>query len=234
MKASMFLSHIFAVSAFLAAFGLSSNVIAADVGVPIMPGETQCRYELPKHRSWTKQEHWAWKDRICLGKTADMSRYPGASGHCDPKKADSWPKSRNISTSFLKTILNHEPYRSAQSKAGVIMMCANFFEAVDLSRFDIDRPLWMYQSRFRQNVKLNDLRVSGIMILNGSVFDKQFTAHRLKTQNSLFMRAGARFKKGLNLTGSNIGGQFDLSSSRVDGEFSASGAAISRDFIMGG
>ena len=163
-------------------------------GTPVRPGETKCRYPLPTHRKWGKHEIWAWKDRICLGKIADMSAYDGGDGKgCDPKKADGWPKTRNLSNEFLQTILDHQPHRGALTRSGVRIQCARFRETVDLSGMVLAHPLWLDKSRFRRTVNFTDLRSASLISLEASVLDGRFRADRLKVAASLFLRGKAHF-----------------------------------------
>ncbi len=82
-------------------------------GRPVYPGDDKCPYDLPPRISpqikWTEQEKWAWGDMICLGEIADMSQFGGGDGFgCDPEEADEWPKTEDLSSAFVETILNHE------------------------------------------------------------------------------------------------------------------------------
>ncbi len=121
---------------------------AVEEGRPVYPGNDNCPYDLPPHRTWKKQETWAWKERICLGKTADMSQFEGGDRvSCNPEEVDDWPETRDLSSAFLKTILNHEPYRGALPRTGVLIKCARFNEALDLSDMVLERPLWLTDSR---------------------------------------------------------------------------------------
>jgi hypothetical protein len=207
---------------------------AVEAGKPILPGEKQCRYQLPEHRKWAKQEIWAWMERICLGETADMSEYGGGDGHsCDPTKADDWPETRDLSSELLLTILNHEPYRGALTRTGVRIRCASFNETVDLSHMVITHQLWLDDSRFRQAVDLAYVRASSLILLSGSTFDGPFKADGLEVAGNLFMRGGARFKE-VRLLGAKVGGNLDASGSTFDGLFNADSLEVAGYLLMRG
>ncbi|MCH8859225.1 MAG: hypothetical protein IID54_06560, partial [Proteobacteria bacterium] len=186
------------------------------------------------HGDWTKPENWAWSERICLGKIADMSAYEGGDGYsCDPKEADDWPETRDLSAAFLETILNHEPYRGALTRTGVRIRCARFNETLDLSHMVIAHPLGLDASLFRRDVNLARLRSSSLISLQGSVFDGRFNADGLDVAGNLFMSGGAQFK-GVRLLGAKVGGQLSASGSTFDGLFNADGLDVAGDLFMRG
>ena len=205
---------------------------AVEAGRPVYPGAVECPYDLPPHRTWQKQETWAWKERICLGKIADMSQFGGGDGlPCDPEEADDWPDTRDLTSAFLETILNHEPYRGALPRTGARIQCARFNKALDLSNTVLARSLWLYASRFRQNVLLKDLRSSSLVLLNGSVFDGLFNAVRVAVAGNLFIR-NARFKKEVRLFDAKVGGELYASGSTFDGPFNADGLEVAGSLFM--
>ncbi len=194
---------------------------AVERGTPILPGEDQCHVELPAHRDWAKQEKWAWTGRICLGEIADMSKFGGGDGFpCDPKEVDDWPGTRDLSSAFLETILNHEPYRGALTHMGVRINCARFNETIDLSNMVIASPLSLTRSRFRERVILDDLQSSSLIRLSGSVFDRRFAADGLNLRGNLYIDENARFEE-VRLRGAKIGGDLEASGSTFRGTFTA-------------
>ncbi len=208
---------------------------AEKAGKPILPGAKECSYKLPTHRPWSKQEHWAWEQRICLGEIADMSLFAGGDGKgCDPEAVDEWPDTRDLSAAFLQTILGHEPYRGALTRTGVRIRCARFSEPLDLSGMVIDRPLWLDASRFHKTVNFKDLRSSSLILLSGSVFDGKFNANRLEVARSLFMRGGAHFKEEVRLTGAKVGGQLSAIGSTFDGKFNADSLEVAGYLFLRG
>ena len=224
----------------LAALGWPQAVPAAaaaeavEAGRPVNPGDGTCPYELPSHRTWQKQETWAWSEQICLGEKAVMSKFGGGDGvHCKPEKADDWPETRDLGPEFLETILNHEPYRGALPRRGVRIECARFNEALDLSDMVLERPLWLTDSRFRQKVVLKEVRSSSGIVLNRSVFDGKFNADRLEVAGSLFMR-GAHFKKKVRLPGAKVGGSLETNGSTFDGKFKADRLEVAGSLLMKG
>jgi len=204
---------------------------ASKAGKPILPGGTQCHYELPTHRTWGNHEVWAWMERICLGKIADMSKYGSGDGQaCDSTKADNWPSTRNISPAFLETILNHKPYRDALTRSGVRIRCARFNEAVDLTDMAITHPLWLDDSRFRRTVNFQDSRTSSLVSFDGSTFNDLFIADRLEVEGSLLIN-GAQFK-GVRLLGAKIGRALETNGSTFDGLFNADRLEVGGSLLM--
>ena len=207
---------------------------AAEEGTPILPGAAECDHPFPPDGDWTKPEEWAWNERICLGKIADMSKYEGDNvSSCDPKEADDWPAARDLSAAFLETILNHEPYRGALTRTGVRIRCARFNETLNLSHMVIAHPLWLDASLFRRDVNLPHLRSSSVISLQGSVFDGRFDAEGLDVAGSLFIRGGAQFKE-VRLPGAKVGGQLSAIGSIFDGRFDADGLEVAGNLFMSG
>ncbi len=205
-------------------------------GRPVFPGAVKCPYELPPRIppqiKWTEQENWAWSERICLGEIADMSKFGGGDGvHCEPEEAADWPDTRDLSPAFLKTILNHEPYRGALPRTGVRIQCARFKEALDLNDMVMARPLWLDASRFRRNVFLTDLRSPSLVSLEGSVMDGRFNADRLDVAGSLFIK-DAHFKMEVRLLGAKVGGSLEADGSTFDGLFYADRLEVVGDLFI--
>lgn len=213
---------------------LASAAGGAQAGVPVLPGAVHCRYELPKTRAWEDHEVWAWKERVCLGKIANMSHYGGGDGHsCDLTKADSWPGTRDLSLAFLETILNHKPYRDALTRSGVRIRCARFNEAIDLSDMTLSHPLWLDNSLFRRVVSFHDSHSSSLISFDGSTFNELFFADRLEVEGSLLMGKGARFE-GVRLLGARIGRALEANKSSFNGLFNADRLVVGGSLLMRG
>ncbi len=133
---------------------ISQSIAASDdmvSGKPIFPGESTYHHKLPTHRTWDKQEIWAWEQRICLGKIADMSKYPeDNNSFCDSKEVENWPETRKQSSAFLETIINHTTYRDALTRRGADTRCARFNETVAFSSIVAHHTLRQEHSRFRR------------------------------------------------------------------------------------
>ena len=201
-------------------------------GRPILPGEVKCPYDLPPHVKWTEQEKWAWSERICLGEVANMSQFGGGDGlSCDPEEADDWPETRDLSSAFLETILNHEPYRGALPRSGVRIRCARFNDTLDLRDMVLERPLWLDASRFRRDVVLMGLRSSSLISLRRSVFDGRLTADRLDVAGNLFIE-DAYFKMEVRLLGAKVGGNLFAIGSTFEGLFNVSRLEVAGGLFM--
>ena len=100
--------------------------------------ETKCRHPLPEDVGFTAQEKWAWNERLCLGEIAKMSEFGVADDKgCDAKNANTWPQTHRLSEKFLRTILFHEPFKSAPPRPLVRILCALFDEEIDIGGFDL-------------------------------------------------------------------------------------------------
>lgn len=181
----------------------------------------QCQHALPAYQAWTPQEVWAWSSRICLGETADMSKFDtGDEKSCDPANYRDWPETRKLSTEFLDTILNREPYRSALHRSGVRINCALFSKPVNLSNMKLERPLVLTGSVFVADLSLISARISGALNLDGSKVNGRFAADNLSVGGNFSIRRKASFKR-MRLTGAKVGGWMRLSGIRVDDVFDA-------------
>ena len=97
-----------------------------DEVVPAKPWAETCDTRLdddhaPAGRAWMPAERWAWDDRICLDRIADLSTYrtdgadvPGDLTEC-AAPADEVTR-QPLSARFLEMILQHDPYRSASPR----------------------------------------------------------------------------------------------------------------------
>jgi hypothetical protein len=217
----------------LAALLLTQGVLAAE-GTRILPGQKDCQSKLPDHISWSEQEIWAWEKRICLGKPANLLDFEGSMERfCDPGNADAWPKTRNIRSVFVELLLNHEPYRSAMTRGGLIIQCANFSERLNLSNIQTRYPLMLDMSRFRQPVTLDHYSSKSLLSFQKSHFDGDFSAQGLQLEGSLFLRGGTQFQK-FSLANGKIGENLEVTGATFNGEFVAPGVEVRGDLYLDG
>ena len=204
-----------------------------------LPGE-KCRVEpLPE---WSEPERWAWAC-ICEGKAADFNERLGEKlDPIDPHEwsydnrwstAYKWPAGRRtLSPRFLKTILLHEPFRSAVPPQGVRIIGAYFKDAIDLSDASIEWPLALRESLFKSSSMMRRLRTPKFVSFDGSRFDGELDMSSATIRSNLNMLGEAKFVD-VDLRGAKIGGQLDMSSSTFKGMLDMDSISIKSNLLMG-
>ena len=217
---------------------------------------------------WNKAEKWAWK-QICEGRNADFnsSRWAKKLNPRNPKRErldprnsaheKKWANSqRTLSSSFLRTILLNEPFRSAIPHKGVRISGA-FFHILNLSDAYIERPLAIHRSLFKSFILMNRFTTTKFVSFNRSKFDQWFymssasiggnlliqkaeftyvDLRRAEVGGHLYMN-GSTFKDFLLMTSSTIGGDLLMRSAifkesagleylRVGSQLDARGATL--------
>lgn len=175
----------------------------------------------PDH--WSEAETWAWVE-IRAGRIADFN---ARDGRLDPKSSEGWDDTRKLGQAFLEAILLHDPYRGAIPRRGVRIVGAWFPETIDLANARIAHELWLDYSRFEASVQLTDMKILGVLSLDGSRFGGKLDMQRLQADSSLFMGGDAKFgevflrfaKVGdqLSMVGAKFGGTLDMESIEVGG-----------------
>jgi uncharacterized protein YjbI with pentapeptide repeats len=224
---------------FLAIFlmGLATAALAspnAALAEPTLPGEP-CEIEPPRdsqtgEHKWTPQERWAWK-QICEGREADFNQLYGVT--LDPKEADGWNDDRKLRSSFLETILLHEPFRGALTRKGVRIIGAWFLEPIDLENANLEHELRLDDSRFDSTVNLRRLETEHGISLEGSKFTDTLDMEGLQVEKDLFMRGGAKFAE-VRLVGAKIGGQLAMNGSKFAGKLDMNSLEVNRRLFMHG
>ena len=130
-----------------------------------LPGEP-CRVEADT--SWTEVERWVW-DRLCVGEIADLGERDGR--ELVPSDSTGWDEKRLLTPNFLESILLHEPWAPALPRQGVRIIGAYFKERVDLDDGQIERQLWLDESRILPSVALDRLRTRSLLSLEGTYTD---------------------------------------------------------------
>ena len=172
----------------------------------VRPGE-KCKV-LPLSE-WIKSEKWAWTE-ICEARVANFNERPGADLF-DPRDVKDVENlsDRKLRSSFLETILLHEPYRSSIPRQGVRIIEAYFPNRIDLSDASIHRPLILEQSRFDSNVELSRLTTSTYISFQGSIIKGKLDMKFATVEGHLLMGKDAEFDA-VYLTAAKIGGDINM------------------------
>ena len=203
-----------------------------------LPGE-KCRVD--PLDEWPEPEKWAWTC-ICEGKNADFNERLGEKlNPIDPHEwsydnrwstAYKWSDGRRtLSTRFLRTILIHEPFRSAIPHEGVHIVGAYFKDEIALRSASIERSLMLKDSLFESLVDMSRLKTSKFISFEGSKFDAQFAMDSASIGSDLRMNEKADFGE-VTLKGAKIGGQLDMSDSTFKGTLDLDSASIGSDLRM--
>jgi uncharacterized protein YjbI with pentapeptide repeats len=216
-------------------------------GIPAQPGE-HCT---TTYGDWTRPEQWVW-DQVCLGNEADFNKEEKLSEELDPGNGDVWRQDRAISSSFLETILLHEPYRSALPRQGVRIRGAWLRDTLDLENAVLDRVWWLDKSRVECDVKLNSLRSSCGISFEGSVFtgavdlslsqigqlnldgarcSGELDMNQIEVNGSLLMRK-AEFRSGINFIAAKVKGLLQMDGARCSGELDMNQIEVNGGLLM--
>ena len=203
--------------------------------IPMAYHGENCRIDpdplMKEAKSWSKPEQWAWT-RICEGRDADFNAHLGH--FLDPRSPSSdssVQKSRRvISASFLRTILLHEPFRSAIPHRGVHFLGAYFPDGINLSDAPIERPLTFIGSIFDSKVDLARLKTSSFVGFRRSRLAGPMDMDSSQIGGDLFLRE-SKFAV-VNLQGARIGGQIDMSDSVFIGPLVMNAASVASHLIL--
>ncbi|MGA2223469.1 MAG: hypothetical protein ABSH41_03385 [Syntrophobacteraceae bacterium] len=228
---------------------LLSDVCSATVneGVPARPGESCRTKPLP---CWSEPEKWVWK-QVCEGKIADFNqRYKK---ELDPRTPDGWSKYREISPSFLETILLHEPYRGALPHQGVRIVGACVRSYVEMSnaiirhmwslersRIEADvylgwltstSPVSFINSVFTGGVYLPSSKIGGGVNMYGAKCTGKLNMNSIEVTGHLLMHNGAEFSE-VDLSNAKIGGQLVMSGAKCTGKLNMIGLTVTGSLLM--
>ena len=194
-----------------------------------------CRIKPWKELEWTEPEKWAWKE-ICEGRTANFNglrrakklnpqnQKPEVLDPRNPLKWSydfdyEWPSElRALRSRFLRTILLHEPFRSAIPHRGVRISGAYFKHAIDLRDASIERPLLIENSLFKVSVLMHRFTTSKFVSFQGSRFDGILDMPSAMIGGDLKMM-DSKFKTMLNMKNVSVEGDLDMSSSSLFSRF---------------
>lgn len=209
------------------------GVEAAQAAVESQPAEkaksSACPLPLPG-KGWLPQEKWAWEERLCRGRSADMRHYiratTGKNFACDPSDPESWPSAAVLRNRFLETVIrqtNHlivldnqgvEVYGHPDllSTRGVKVVCARFPDKVRLEQAVADTPLTFIRSRFDKDLNIYHFRTSSSLIFHGSVLGGRLNAYAARIGGDFFIRK-SRVMGPVTLYNANITGNLETDES---------------------
>ncbi len=191
-----------------------------------LPGES-CR--VPPLDAWKdRPEEWVWS-QVCEGKKADFNARYGVK--LDPKSPDGWDENRALSSTFLETILLHEPFRSALTRNGVHIVGAWFKEPVDLADAKLEHQLRLEVSRFESSVSLERLRNAGPISLDGSTFSDSLNMGSMELGGDLNLRRTTAFDE-VYLRNAEIAGEINLYGSKFTGGLNMDSMRVGKHLNM--
>jgi hypothetical protein len=109
-------------------------------------------------RNWTSTERWVW-EQICREKAVNLYHYSFDSDEefvADPQMISA--NRRNISSSFIGTILTQIPYKDRIRATGLQIIYAIFRDPLVLTDLSIEAPLVRLCCTFKANVESRGTR----------------------------------------------------------------------------
>lgn len=183
--------NLIAVLALALLLGMPAPPRAAHDGQPAQqyPWETVCRHPLPADGPFTAQERWAWDERLCIGKPANLREFAAKDARsCDPEKIAEWLEAQTLSPTFLMTVLFTQPFKSALPSPKLQITCAWVKDDIDLSNNTLSQEFWFDRSRFDGSVDLTALRVEQSLTFDGAEFKQLIHGRNMSIEVDLRMR----------------------------------------------
>ena len=233
-----------------------SRADVENLPVRTMPHQNECATPLPPDfwgdpaaEPFKGAEAWAWNERICLGRSADMRNAPGGSGNqemCQPaeieKRGEAVPTRRELRPQFLELVLSHEPWASAPRHPQVVIGCAMVRGDIDLGDHEIAPTFGLHQSKVDGKVTLLGTKFRRSLSLMDSTVTGKLNAGRLQVGSGLFLRGGtftdidligARIARNLELSGATVTGKLDADESEVERSLHLRGGTFADIDLLG-
>ena len=179
--------------------------------------------------NWTPQEKWVW-NRVCSGEIADLNQMEG-NGDLNPMIPQGWTDKRVLRPAFLRAMLMEDPYRSAVTSKGMMIVGAWFLEHIDLSESGFEKRISLTKSRFDRNVIMNSFIAGSSISLTGSHFIGELLMHKIEINGSLYVDM-CLFSKQAIISESDIKGILFVVSSRFKNKLSINGSRIGNNLVM--
>ena len=169
--------------------------------------EAQCAVPLEPGR-WTRQEVWAWNDRLCVGQgVVDFSKIQACG--------------TVLSSVFVRRLLTYRPMKDVldvHSMNSIELKCASMKDQLDLEDVRSDMGI-----RFEKVVFYNGIQAKRSAIRRFTLFDsivaKDFDAVSMRIDDELSF-GRSKFHGDVLLDRTNITGDLIISDSTVDGKIS--------------
>lgn len=190
--------------------------------------QPQCQIPEKYRKNWLCSEKWVWK-RLCEGKTANLNYKPGNQrlNPTDPADDSKWTETRMLGNTFLRTITQEEPFRTAMANRKIHIIGAYFSGGLQLSDLSIDQPLALQRSLFESPIDMSNFATSSFVYFDGSRFNGDLNMYfasihgQLSMWDVAFTSAFLRNVKlgtGLNMRGSTFTDTLDLDSALIRGD----------------
>ena len=122
-----------------------------------------------------------------------------------------------LSACLVQDLLTRSPWRDAVPFAGVRIKGARIAGDIDLVNAKLIRPIEIRASRIEGEIKLLHARTDSLILLDGSLIDRDFNAGSLHSESALSLANGAVFKSVVNLNGAKIDGHVNMTGAIFDG-----------------
>ena len=204
---------------FVVASSLGATSYAAN---PLVDNNDVCSISLPDDTEWTPTELWTW-DRLCVGRTADLSRYapaPSESGRegaaCDPETVDMWPEERRLGYNFLFTITFDSPYKEIVAQQGLSLRCARV-------EGDIE---YFYDEQFAQSIRIDNSYLEGGIDFSGLSIKGEIRLNKSIIERDVAFD-GTQVTKDIIIKNTKIGGDIYAPGVSVENSLSLSDSFVS-------
>ena len=184
--------------------------------------EVSCATPIDKedYPNLSDRERWAWNDRICLGKSADLYESINSTEKpCDPSKAELWSDPLILTQEFFDIVTKHPTFVNALSQNNLRVRCALIEGNLNLSERDIPYGISLSYSFLPEGISAVDTNIGRSFSLTGSRVEKAFDAKGLNVGGNLFLSEG-RFAD-VMLQGAVIERDLIATTSAFEGPFEA-------------
>jgi hypothetical protein len=186
-----------------------------------------CPYRAPT--TLLPQEQWAWNERICLGKPADMREYKNAEfpTNCDTKAAAYWVNSRRLTSSFFSWVIPraNSLYPELRINRPIVIRCGYLDKAVDMAGLELRTLLVFDHVYFSGNMTLTNIKFDYELIIVDSVISGVLELTDVQSESIIAvvkcsltsLMANLANLRGLSLDNSNVSGNISLNSISISG-----------------
>ena len=200
-------------------------------GAPALPGG-DCL--TPPHPDWLPSEKWAWS-KICRGEPADFNkRYGNIPG---PRKEEDWEglegERRKIRPEFVRMVLLHEPWRSAVTSEGVIIMGSLVQGEVKLDSSRPNKMIRMFNCRLHGAWNFRDVESPHLTAFIYCCFTGDIVLERSVIAGGVFVR-DCCLQGEARLAGMLLKGQLEIINSEIKRDLIADNVIISGNLCTKG